>query len=229
MFAKIIVDILITAILAAGIVMGIRRGFFLTATKFVKWFAALAIAFSLSGAVATAIIEPLIEDPMTNQISDYLADKCDNLTPDNVEDELPTVLKLAAKIVDVDLKSFEEESGESFITQLVEKLADPVIHLFAVVLAFFLLYILSKILLSIMIALLNNLFKHGVLGVCNKILGCVFCGFIAFIAAWIFVLLFSYVINVPFIEKAAWARNFDGGFLYDFFKRMSPLDVLLGF
>ena len=229
MFAKILVDIIIAAILVAGIVIGIKRGFILAAAKLLKWCPALIIAFLLSGTVATSIVEPLIDDPLTNQISDYLVDKCDVLTSDNVEDELPTVLKLAARIVDVDIDSFEGESGEALIAQIVDKLADPVIHLFAVIISFLLLYFLSKILLSILIHILNNIFEHGVLGVCNRVLGCVFCSFISIIVAWLFVLLFSYVINVPFIADAAWARDFDGGFLYDFFKRMSPLDILLSF
>jgi hypothetical protein len=84
-------------------------------------------------------------------------------------------------------------------------------------------------LLSILIAVLNSVFEHGILGVCNKILGFVFCGSIAFIIAWMFVLLFSYCINIPFVADMAWASGFDGGFLYDFFKRMSPLDILLSF
>ena len=228
MFAKILIDVIIAAILIVGIIVGIKRGFFLTATKLVKWFAAIAIAFALSGLVAGEFIEPIIEEPVTNQISDYLMDKCDVLTAENAKDELPTILKLAANMVDVDLDSLEGD-GEALITEIVDKLAGPVIHLFAVVVSFFLLYILSKIVLSILIVLLNSIFEHGILGVCNKILGLVFCGGIAFVVAWLFVLLFSYVINVPFVEDMAWARDFDGGFLYDFFKRMSPLDILLSF
>ena len=228
MFAKIFIDVIIAAILIAGMVFGIKRGFFFTATKLVKWFLAIVIAFLLSNFFANAIVEPIIEEPITNQIADYLMDKCDVLTAENAKDELPTVLKLAANLVDVELDSFEGD-GEVLITEIVDKLAGPVIHLFAVIVSFFSLFIASKLLLSLLFVILNNAFEHGVLGVCNRILGFVFCGSIAFVAAWLFVLLFSYVINIPFIADVAWARDFDGGFLYDFFKRMSPLDILLSF
>lgn len=228
MVAKIIVDIIIAAILLIGMIFGIKRGFFLFAAKLVKWFAAIAIAFSLSGCVAGYVIEPIIEEPITNQISDYLVDKCDILTAENAKDELPTVLKIAAHIVDVDLDSLEGD-GAVLISEIVDKLASPVIHLFAVIVAFFILYFVSKILLSIIISLLNKFFEHGVIGVVNKILGFVFGGSIAFVVAWLFVLIFSYVINVPFLADSTWASTFDGGFLYDFFKRMSPLDILLSF
>ena len=228
MFAKILVDVIIAAILIVGMVFGIKRGFFLTATKLVKWFLAILIAFSLSSFVAGAILEPMIEEPVTNQISDYLMDKCDVLTAENAKDELPTVLKLAANLVDVDLDTLEGD-GEALITEIVDKLAGPVIHLFAVIVSFFVLYFLSKILLSILITILNSVFEHGILGVFNKILGFFFCGSIAFVVAWLFVLLFSYAINIPLVADMAWASDFDGGFLYDFFKRMSPLDILLSF
>ena len=229
MLAKILVDIIIAAILIVGVAIGIKRGFILTTAKLLKWCPALIIAFLLSGTVASSIVEPIIDEPVKNQISDYLADKCGELTSENVEDELPTVLKLAAKIVDVDLDSLEGESGEALIAEIVDKLADPVIHLFAVVASFLILYFVSKIVLSILISVLNCIFKHGFLGVCNKILGFVFCGFVAIIVSWLFVFVFSYVINMSFLEDVAWARDFDGGFLYDFFKRMSPLDILLSF
>jgi uncharacterized membrane protein required for colicin V production len=229
MVATIIVDVIISAILIAGMIIGIKFGFFLTAAKPVKWVAAIVIAFSTCGAFANAVVEPIIEQPITNQLSDYLADKCDSLTSENVEDELPTVLKLAAKIVDVDLDSFEGESGAEIIGQILEKLASPVVHFFALILSFIFLYFASKILLAIAVRILNKIFEHGILGVCNRIFGFVFCGSIAFVFSWIFVLIFSYFINIPLVADAAWANNFDGGILYDFLKRMSPLDILMSF
>ena len=229
MVATIIVDVVISAMLIIGMIIGIKYGFFVTAAKPVKWIAALAIAFSTSNAFANAVVQPIIEQPITNQLSDYLADKCDYLTSENVEDELPTVFKLAAEIVDVDLDSFEGESGAEIIGQILEKLASPVVHFFALILSFIFLYFASKILLAIIVKILNKVFERGVLGVCNRIFGFLFCGSIAFVFSWIFVLLFSYFINIPFVADAEWASNFDGGVLYDFLKRMSPLDILLSF
>ena len=229
MVATIIVDVLISAILIAGMIIGVKYGFFLTAAKPFKWIVAIVIAFTTCNSFANTVVEPIIEHPITNQLSDYLADKCDTLTAENIEDELPTVLKLAAKIVDVDLDSLEGESGEEIISQILEKLAAPVVHFFAVILSFIFLYFASKILLSLVICILNKVFEHGVLGACNRIFGFIFCGSIAFVISWLFVSLFSYFINIPLFADSSWASNFDGGILYDFLKRMSPLDILMSF
>ena len=46
MLAKIIVDILIIAIVGIGTFIGVKRGFFMTVTKPVKWFAAIGTKFN---------------------------------------------------------------------------------------------------------------------------------------------------------------------------------------
>ena len=229
MFAKILVDIIIVAILVSGIIYGIVRGFFLSVTRPFKWFCAIAIAISMSASFASAVVDPIIGEPLSNQLSDYLIERSDGITAENVEDELPTLLKIAAKIADVDFDSIEGESEEEIVKEIIDKISSPVIHFFGVIISFFVLYFVSKILLSILIRLLNRWFAHGVFGVFNKVLGMIFCGGIAFVIAWLFVMLFSCFINTPLVEDSAWAKEFNGGIFYDFFKRMSPLDILLSF
>ena len=229
MFITVVVDIAIAVILIIGAVLGIKRGFFLTVTKPVKWFAALALAFSLCNTVAADVVQPIIEEPITNQITEYLSEKCDDITSQTAKDELPTVLKIAAGIVGVDLNSFTGETSAEVIEQIVDKLAVPVIHLIAVLISFFAIYFISKILFAILIALLNDVFKSGIFGVFNKILGFVFGLAFAFILSWLLVVIFGYIISIPAVANAEWVKNFNGGFIYDFFKRMSPVDLLFSF
>lgn len=229
MVATVIVEVVILAIIITGAILGVKYGFFLALTKPVRWFAALALAFVLCGFVSDTLVQPLIEDPLTVQITEYLTEKCPDLTKETAEKELPTVLKLAGLMVGVDYDSFTGENAEEFIGQIVDKLAIPAISLISTVLSFFLLYFVLKLLLAFSISILNHLFKSGVLGVFNRILGCVFGVSFAFVAAWVGVVLFGYITSIPIWASADWIAEFDGGFLYDFFKRMSPLDLLFSF
>ena len=227
--ADIIVDAIIVILFLLGAFLGYRKGFFFTATKPIKWFAAIILALSLSGTVASAVVVPIIEEPITNQISDYLTEKCDEITPENAKDELPTLVRLAAGLADVDIESIEGETTAEFIFSTVDKLAEPLIYLIAVIISFCGVYFASKFVLAILLAILNKIFLTGVLGVCNKILGLVVGLFLAFVLLWVAVMLFGYVVSIPSIAETDFAKTFDGGFIYKFIKSMSPLDILLSF
>lgn len=226
---NIIVDVIIVLLIVLGAFLGCRRGFFYTATKPIKWFAAILLALTLSSAVASSIVQPIIEKPITNQISDFLTEKCENLTPENAKDELPTLVKLAAGLADVDIDSINGETTAEFISETVDKLAKPLIYLIAVIISFFAVYFVSKLLLAILLRILNSVFSQGVLGVINKTLGLVIGAFFAFVILWVAVIVFGYIISIPSVAATDFAKSFDGGYIYKFIKSMSPLDLLLSF
>ena len=229
MAVNIIVDLIIVAIVLLGALIGIKRGFIMTLAKPVRWVASIVIALSLCNSVATSIVQPAIEAPITNQISSYLAEECADITSENVTDELPTLLKLAAGIVGVDIKSVTGGTTADYISEIVDKLAVPAIHLIAIVISYFALYILSKILLSLAFSLINGILSGGIFGVANKILGFVFSTFLAFVTAWLLTSLFGYIINIPALKDVGWISSFKGGYVYRFFKEISPIDLLLSF
>ena len=229
MVANIIIDLFIVALIIAGTVLGVMRGFFYTATKPIKWVSALLLAIALSSSVATTVVQPVIEEPITNHISDYLVEKCEGLTPDVAKKEIPTLLKIAAGLVNINFEDINGETTKDFITQTVDKLASPAIYLIAVIISFFAIYLLSKIVLAILFKLLNQIFKHGIIGVVNKILGGILGFFLAFVAVWLLVIIFGYIINLPAIATTDFGMEFSGGYIYKFVKSMSPLDLLLSF
>ena len=228
MFAKILVDLILTGIFVAAIVLGLTKGFFLTVAKPIKFVLAFVLAFSLCNWFAGAIVQPLIQGPITNQITDYLVEKCSNITFLQSADELPTLLRLAAGAVGIDVTKIVGTTPEDFIAQLVDKLAVPAIHLISLIASFFIVYLLSKLLLKLLFAILNSLFNAGIIGVLNKILGVVFNLLLAFVVVWGLTTLFGYIINLPTLADTAIA-NFEGGILYKFFKNISPIDLLLSF
>jgi len=229
MFASIVVDLIIVSIVLFGAFWGIKRGFILTLAKPVKWIASILIALSLCNPVANSIVQPMIEAPITNQISSYLTEECADITAESASEELPTLLKLAAGIVGVDVNSITGENAADYISQIVDKLAMPAIHLIAIVISYFALYLLAKILLSVGVSLINGILSGGIFGIANKILGFVFSTFLAFVSAWLLVALFGYLINIPALREIGWISSFKGGYVYRFFKEISPIELLLSF
>jgi uncharacterized membrane protein required for colicin V production len=227
--ANIIVDLIIIGIVVAGAIIGICRGFFLTVIKPIRWFATLAIALALATPVANAIIQPMIEAPITNQISSFLVDKCSDITAETADKELPTLLKFAAGAVGIDVTALQGSNPEEYIESLVDALAVPAVHIVAVIVSFFILYFVVKILLNLLISVLNKILDGGLFGVVNKTLGCIFNTLLALIVAWAFTSVFEYFISLPFLAEQAWTESFTGGFVYKLFKSISPIDLLLSF
>lgn len=229
MTLKIIVDIVLIAIILIGAIIGVKKGLFITVSKPVRLFLAVFLAFKLCDWFAGLVIDPMIQAPLTNQIADYLVKKCGGLTAIQDPKQLPTLLRIAAGLVGVDVTSITGENTATFISELVNKLAVPAIHFVSVILSFIILYFLLKLLLKIVFSILNGLVDNGILGVLNRTLGFVFNTAFAFVISWALVSLFSYFISIPAIASNEWAAGFDGGFVYKFFKNMSPMDLLLSF
>ena len=225
-FADILIEILLCAILVFGLVYGYRKGFIKSILKPVRFFAALATAFWIADPISRKLIEPAINTPVTNRIKAYLIENCPAITPDSASEELPTLLKFAASILNVDIESL---SPENTISSIVDSLASPIVHLVSVVVTFILVYFISKFVYSILISLLASSMKSGVLGLPNKLLGAVISFFFAVAVAWTFSVAFDFVIHSAVFAESEWAIAFDGGAIYKFFNKTNPIDILLGF
>lgn len=220
-----IVDIVLALIVLIGAIVGLRRGFILTVAKPVKFVLCLIIAFSLASPVAERVVEPMIGDALENQMTDFLTEKIEESA--DGEFEIPTLIKLAAGVLDIDLESLE--SAENYAEVLISEIADPIIHLFSTVISFFLLYFVLKFVLGILLKLLNAIFDRGIVGALNKALGLIFSTFFSLVIAWCAASLFEFLINTSLLDGVAWANEFDGGFIYNFFKSTNPIELLLSF
>ena len=170
----------------------------------------------------------MVSEPVTNQISSFLYENCESITPENLIESLPTLVKMAAAIVGINVEELAAE-GEDIIASIVETLAAPIVHIFAVAVSFVILYFLSLLLLSIAFWFVDLLFKKGTLGVLNKILGFVTSLLVAIFIAWGIVSVFEYVIHVPSLADSNFTAEFTGGWVYNLFKRYNPIEILLSF
>ena len=232
MILDIILNVIIAAILVLGVYIGYRKGFIGVASGPIKFFAAIAITITCCGAFGNAVIKPLVHDPISNYVADYLYENCGDVTAENINDELPTILKLSAGLADVDVNAIAEDaenSGEAVIDAVADKLTDSVSGLIATVIGFFVLYFLMKILVGILLRLLNSLINRGVIGGVNKTVGVVFGAIIGIILAWGFVSILEFLFHSSLFSDSSYIAEFDGHALYYFFKTYSPLELLLSF
>ena len=223
---EIIIEILLFVILLFGVVYGYKRGFIKAISKPVRFFASVATACWLADPISRNLVEPMIRVPVTNQIKQYLIDNCSHITPDSAEEELPTLLKFAASLLDVDVASF---SPENTISERVDSLASPVIHLLSVILTAIVIYFISKLVYTILLAIVSASMKSGVLSLPNKLLGCIVTTLFAITVAWGFSVIFDFVIHSSLVVENAWVSRFEGGVIYRFFNKTNPIDILLSF
>ena len=228
MALNIILDLVLLAIIISGVLIGAKKGFVKIMSKPLKPLLAILLAFICADPIATGLIEPIISEPVVNQINNFLYDNCAGLTSESLVEELPTLIKLAAMITGLDLSTLAED-GEGAITALVEQLAFPVVHIIAVAVAFVIVFIVVRLLLALLFSVANSVFDTGALKVPNRILGCLACSFLSLFVAWGVVSLFEYVIHFPRIAEIEAVQNFTGGLIYNYFKQYNPVELLLSF
>ncbi len=227
---KIIVDAILIIIIMSGIVIGLKKGFVKIIAKPVKFVASISLAFGLCATVANTFVVPYIEEPVSNYVEDFLYENCKEITADNASQELPTILKIAAGMFDIDIDQVASDATGTVIEAVAEKLTAPVINVVAIVIAFIIVLILSNILIAICLAIINAIFKSGPLGILNKSLGVVFGVAFSFILAWGAAVLLNFVMNVPAVNSMPWVSEFsDGGFVYKFLNKYNPIELLLSF
>ncbi len=229
MLANVAVDVILAAIILIGAIIGLKSGFVKIISKPIRFFGSLVIAFGFSDEFSAAFVEPRIYSPVSAKMTEYLYSHCGHLTAENAADELPTLLKIAAGIFNIDLNNFTGESLDELIGSVVTKLATPVVHVISVILSFVVLFFIAKIVFKILFAIVNSIFNTGVLSVPNRVLGCVFYTLFAFIIAWLFATLLDFAIHTQFLADAEWIKEFEGGFIYKLFRRLTPIDLLLSF
>ena len=223
---EIILDVLLAAVLVIGIFTGYKKGFIKAISKPVAFVTSIATAFWLCDPISRYLFEPMISTPITNQIKSYLIDNCPQITPESASDELPTLLKFAASILNVDISTL---SPENTISEIVDSLASPIVHLISVVLTFIIVFFIAKLFFTLLLKIISAIFNSGTLGLPNKILGSIFCFIFSAALAWLFCVGFDFIIHSSLFEGTALATEFSGGPIYSFFNRTNPVDILLGF
>jgi hypothetical protein len=194
------------------------------AAKPTKLILSLVLAFSLCTSVANGIVAPIIEQPITNYIYEFLVENCPEINIDNVAQELPTILKMAAGMYGINIEEIvAQNAGRDIIAEITATLAEPVISIFALIISFVLLYVISKLLITLALSLIDLVFSNGVFGALNKTLGGISGAIISFAVAW------AVAVFIEFLYHINGAGLDNPGILYTFFNTYSPIELLLSF
>lgn len=225
---KLFYELLLLAILAGGVYVGIKKGFISIMAKPVKFFASILLAFGICNGFAKVFVTPVIDAPITNYIAGFLRDNCPTLTAATAAEELPTLLKIAAAIMGIDVKAIQATADTDFITAAVGELASPAIHIVAVVISFVIVYFIGRLLFTLAFYLINRFCKGGIVGNVNKTLGIIFSFSLAFMVAWAVAGFSEFIFNTPVFASTAMV-DYNGWILYRFFNSFSPIELLLSF
>ena len=230
MFFSVLFEIILVCVLLAGGFLGYKNGFIDTVARPVKFVLTIVLAFSLAGVVGSFIVEPIVGPAISHKLSDTLIEEYSDITAETASEELPTLIKLAAGMCDVSVGEIASEAdGISVIEAVSDKVTAPVVKVIGVVFGFVIAYFLSKFLVEFLMMLLNNFVSNGVADSVNRTLGCVFTLILALVACWIFTSFFEFVFNIPLIAATKSVQNFKGGWIYNLFRSITPLDLLLSF
>jgi uncharacterized membrane protein required for colicin V production len=223
---SIIIDVAIVLIVVFGALKGLKRGFVLSVAKPVKIVLGLVIAFSLCTVIADSVFEPMLSSSMTESITDFLREECSGVSAGNVDAEIPGFVAFLAVIVGFDISSVSGSTSEEILSNIINGMASPIVHLIAVIISFVVVYIVARILLWGAFRLLNAIFKNGLLGVANKILGAAWGAIFSSLIVWLILILLDYTLSLPLFEGNS--NILSGGIVYNFFTRLNPLSSLIG-
>ena len=223
------VDILLVFVVFIGFYLGYKRGFVGIIARPVKFAASIAISFGCASAFSESVVVPMIREPATNYVSNFLYENCTGVTAETVADEIPTLLKISAAIFGIDVNEVAEGAEGTVIDAIADKLTLPAVQTVGLVISFVVLLIITSIALSIVLSLIKALFKDGVLGAFNKFLGIVFGVAFFFIAAWALAVLIAFLSNQPTFAESVIFKDFEGGIVYRFFNEYNPIELLLSF
>ena len=178
---NIILDLIVVGILVATVIIGFKRGFIKSLMGLVSGILALVIAFLFSPALARVVDDHLIRPVMVSAVEEKI------VSSDPTDGDLLDFLKNAPEdlnqffsSIGVDLSRLDsylpegeeqEGEGEGVLTTVSESLAAPLSNMISTVIAFVVVYLTALILLKIVTALLDGLFKLPILRIPNKLLG----------------------------------------------------------
>lgn len=229
MLLNLLFEILLLAILVGGSYYGIKMGFIKIAAKPIKFIFALVLAFSLCKAVGTYIVAPIIQAPVTNYIKEFMYENCATLSPENVVEEVPTILKLASAAFNVEIGAIKGDTTDELLDAIILNLTSPAVIVISIIIAFILLLILSRLLLFVGVMAINSVFEVGVLAKINRAFGFILAAILALLAAWTFVGTVDFIFHLSIFDGVEIIRTFDGGPLYRLFGSISPIKLLLSF
>ena len=208
----IVLDIIIAAIFVFFIVSGVKKGFIKSCLGLVVTLLSIAITTSFYAGVASFIRDTVVYNNLKENLKDaiekHIGDTEDASTVSrffgDVSSDLPEFARILEGLnvkpdeIAKDIDSAIQNGKEVTVDLICEKLVEEAAEFISAGVAIILLFIVSMIVLTLLVYLLDMIFKLPVLNFANKSLG--------FVIGFVKALLFSFVIiagiklAVPYLD-----------------------------
>ena len=216
---SIVLDLGLIGLVVAGVIVGIIRGFLKSVMKPVRIAISMALSALISDPISKVLVVPIIQAPLDNKIQSYIL----NFIEKHPERELPTLVKLAAALADVDLSNMET------ITQMVGKITAPIVEIISLAITFGILFLILVIVIRVGCWFLESVIKDTKLSKVNKTAGAILNGLLGLVIGWAFVTVFDLFVHMPMFEAGWLGTEFKGGLIYRLLLNFSPIEMLLSF
>lgn len=178
---SIILDVILVAIFAAFVFFAAKKGFMKTLLELVAVIAALALSYQFSSTLAKGVYDSMVKDNMITAIEEQIDDNVDISTAakkaEVTIDALPKFVVSVASSVGVDVDSIKSKiisenlNSSNIATELVEKVAEPIVIGALKIVSFILLSVILIFILKFAAGFISKLFDVPIVGTANRVLG----------------------------------------------------------
>lgn len=212
-----IADGVLAIIIVVGVLFGLLKGFFNSVTKPLRIIGAICITICISAPIIDAWTGEIFYSKIYEYVYDtILANLPEDVTGASVVASLPLVLRLASSLFKVDVASYEGCATDAVVTGVAEGISKPVANFVAIVVTYLALFIVVNILLKLLLLIMGKIVTSGPLKTVDKILGVLFGFAVSSVIACIIANLIAF-----------FTTEFVGGFVYEFFKSINPIDIIM--
>lgn len=178
---SIILDVILLTIFAAFVFVAAKKGFMLSLLELLAVILALALSYQFSPVVAQAAYDNVVEKSLVEtveiQIEENLNISSSTQQAEVILEAIPDFMVTFASSVGIELEEVKTQitsqtfSAENLATELVSKVAQPIVVAALTVLFFLLISAVLMFAFKWVAQLLSKIFKLPLIGTVNKVLG----------------------------------------------------------
>lgn len=196
-----IVDVVLIAIVCGGFIYGAKCGVVKVIAKPLKMLSSFILAAIAAIAFSSNLVFPAIKGPIVENVSAYIVKSCEG------KDDIPVFYKLMGIT-----RETVSAGAETVSTELVE----PAALILSVIITFFTVYILGKLLLGLVFGLLNFVLNFGVLKYVSRVAGAVVGIAVFFVISTLVANVFGFCASLGLFKNVGLLSDFTGGFVFKF-------------
>jgi uncharacterized membrane protein required for colicin V production len=178
---SIILDVILLTVFVAFVFTAAKKGFMLSLLELIAVIVALTLSYQFSPVVAQAAYDNIVEEKLVltveTEIDENLNISSSTAQAEMVLDSMPGFMVSFASSMGIELEEVKAKitsetfSAENLATELVDKIAQPIVVTALTAISFLLLSAVLLFALKWIAQLLAKIFKLPLIGTVNKVLG----------------------------------------------------------